>query len=200
MPTIRTAHGIVFDDARVLATALSLEGHPDNVIACLRGGAQVAVLDGDGVVRACPITLPSALGAAIFIPEQELETSKARAVIPKTVPLADAVFNLGRAALFVAALSAGRNDLIGEAMTDRLHQPPRTALMPWLPELIRAAKNAGALGAALSGAGTTVFALTLPQDSEAVAEALSRARRRAGRSPGARRACVAAAPGARIEG
>jgi homoserine kinase len=187
-----------FDDARVLATALSMEGHPDNVIACLRGGAQVAVLDAGGVVRACPITPPVTLRAAIFIPDQELKTSEARAVIPRTVPLADAVFNLSRAALFVAAMAAGRFELIGEAMGDRLHQPPRTALMPWLPDLIQAARDAGALGAALSGAGTTVFSLCLPDDAADVAEALRKRANELG-VPGSTESVEACALGARIE-
>ena len=187
-----------FDDARVLATALALEGHPDNVIACLRGGAQVAVLDAAGAVRACPIQPSSPLGAAIFIPDQELKTSEARAVIPRTVALADAVFNLGRAALFAAALAAGRFELLAEAMRDRLHQPPRTALMPWLPEMLQAALGAGALGAALSGAGTCVFALATPDAAAAVAEALRDRANRLGLA-GRAESVAACAAGARIE-
>jgi len=192
-----------FDGARVLATALSLEGHPDNVIACLRGGAQVAVLDTQGRVQACPLRVEGAaqspLRAAVFIPDQELQTSAARAVIPRTVPLADAVFNLGRSALFVAALAAGRFELLGEAMSDRLHQPARASLMPWLPQLIEAAKAAGAYGAALSGAGTTVFSLAPAGSAEQVVEAL-RSRAAALGVPGRALSATAFAPGARIEG
>ncbi len=192
------ASATAFNDTRVLATALALEGHPDNVIASLRGGAQVAVLDAQGVVRACPLKIAAPLRAAIFIPDQELRTSEARAVIPRTVPLSDAVFNLGRAALFVAALGAGERDLLGEAMTDRLHQPARSTLMPWLPHLIEAARSAGAYGAALSGAGTTVFALVPPEASERVVEAL-RARAAELSVPGRALSVDAFAAGARIE-
>jgi homoserine kinase len=84
-------------------------------------------------------------------------------------------------------------------MGDKLHQPPRTKLMPWLPDLIRAARGAGALGAALSGAGTTVFALCLPESSAQVAEALQARADQLG-VPGASQGIEACAPGARIEG
>jgi homoserine kinase len=153
---------------RVQQVAVELDGHPDNVVPCLRGGAQVSVRDAAGRVMWCefPIKLP--LRGAIFIPDEELATSAARAVLPQQVPLADAVFNLGRTALFVAALGQGRIELLGEAMEDRLHQTPRAGLLPWLPELLREARAAGAAGAALSGAGTTVFALCAPESARAV--------------------------------
>jgi len=163
----------LFDGAigldRVLATAASLEGHPDNVIGSLFGGVQVAVTDADGRVRACPIALGGPLRAVLYIPDQELATSAARAVLPREVPLSDAVFNLGRAALLAAALAAGRFELLGEAMEDRLHQPARAGLLPWLPELLAAAREAGSYGSALSGAGTTVLALCSPEQARAVA-------------------------------
>lgn len=158
---------------RVLASAVALEGHPDNVVPSLRGGAQVAVLDAQGGVRSCEVRIGTALKAALFIPEVELATSEARAVLPKSVPLSDAVHNLGRAALFVAALSQGRIELLAEAMDDRLHQPQRSALLPWLPEVIAEARAAGAYGAALSGAGTTVVALCGPDLVKKVAQRMA---------------------------
>lgn len=153
----------------VLQTAVELEGHPDNVVASLRGGAQVSVRDEDGRVLTCPIPINLPLRAALYIPDQELATSAARAVLPQSVPLADAIFNLGRSALLVAALAQGRVDLLGEAMEDKLHQPARAGLLPWLPELLREARAAGAAGAALSGAGTTVCALCTPESARGVA-------------------------------
>ncbi len=167
----------LFDGAigidRVLATAVDLEGHPDNVAGSLFGGVQVVVTDAEGRVHACPIPLGGPLRAVIYIPDQELATSAARAVLPREVPLADAVYNLGRSALLAAALSAGRFELLGEAMEDRLHQPARSGLLPWLPELLGAARTAGAYGAALSGAGTTVLALCPPDQAKAVAARLA---------------------------
>ena len=93
-------------------------------------------------------------------------------MLPQTVKLGDAVYNLGRAALLVAALQAGRLDLLAEAMDDRLHQPARATLLPWLPSLLAAAREAGAAGAALSGAGTTVLALCAPGTAHDVARAM----------------------------
>jgi homoserine kinase len=181
-----------------LAVAVAMEGHPDNVVPALRGGAQVAILDAAGVVNSCPIRVGAPLAAALFIPDQPLSTERARGVLPAQVTLADAVFNLGRAALFAAALADGRCELLGEAMKDRLHQGPRTALMPWLPDLIAAAISAGAAGAALSGAGTTVCALSTPEKVAAVTEALAARASHLGLS-GRAIAVEAAVPGARIE-
>ena len=163
-------------EACVLSAAVALEGHPDNVVPSLRGGAQVAILDAQGAVQSCEVRLAEPLKAALFIPDAELSTHDARAVLPKAVPFADAVHNLGRAALFVAALAQGRTDLLAEAMDDRLHQPARAALIPWLPQLLAEARAAGAFGAALSGAGTTVIALC---SSESVREVAGRMSERA---------------------
>jgi homoserine kinase len=167
----RLLSGAVGED-RALGVAVRLEGHPDNVVPSLRGGAQVAVLDHSGRIVSCPIRLGAPLRAALFIPDEELETAAARAVLPQTVKLGDAVHNLGRAALLVAALQAGRLDLLAEAMDDRLHQPARATLLPWLPSLLSAAREAGAAGAALSGAGTTVLALCAPGAAHDVSRAM----------------------------
>jgi homoserine kinase len=156
----------------VLRTAVEMEGHPDNVVASLRGGAQVSVRDAEGRVLSCAIPVKAQLRAALYIPDQELATSAARAVLPQEVPMEDAVYNLGRAALLVAALGQGRLELLAEAMQDRLHQPARMGLLPWLPALFAAAKKAGALGVALSGAGTTVFALCTGEKAREVAKSM----------------------------
>lgn len=156
----------------VLRTAVEMEGHPDNVVPALLGGAQISVRDAEGHVLSCAIPVKSQLKAALYIPDQELATSAARAVLPREVPLEDAVFNLGRAALFVAALAQGRLELLREAMEDRLHQPARSGLLPWLPALLEGARGGGALGAALSGAGTTVCALCTAETAREVAKAM----------------------------
>ena len=148
-------------------------------------------------MHACPVPLGAPLRAALFIPDEELSTSAARAVLPRQVSLQDAVFNLSRAALLVAALAAGRLDLLGEAMTDRLHQPARATLLPWLPALLAEARAAGAAGAALSGAGTTVCALCAPETAPAVVRALSQAASTRG-VPGRSEVVEVGVPGARV--
>ena len=159
-------------DQGVLRTAVEMEGHPDNVVPSLLGGAQISVRDAEGHVLSCEIPIKPKLKAALYIPDQELATSAARAVLPREVSIEDAVFNLGRAALMVAALAQGRTELLREAMEDRLHQPARSGLLPWLPALLEGARSGGALGAALSGAGTTVFALCTAETARDVAKAM----------------------------
>ena len=182
---------------QMLRTVVAMEGHPDNVVPALYGGAQVSVRDAQGQILSCPIEIRAPLRAALYIPDQELATSAARAVLPKQVPLADAVHNLGRAALLVAALSEGRVDLLSEAMDDRLHQPARAGLLPWLPALLDAAREAGARGAALSGAGTTICALCNTESVRDVARAMMDAA--AGLGVAGRSEVVdVAVPGARV--
>lgn len=141
----------------LLALAAQLEGHADNVAAALLGGIAVAVMADDGVrwVRLMPA---KAVHLALLVPEEPLPTDQARRVLPSTVPLRDAVFNLSRAALLVAALTTGEFAVLRDAMQDRLHQPYRQQLLPWLPQVFAAALDAGALGVHLSGAGPTVAA------------------------------------------
>jgi len=158
----------------ILAMAVALEGHPDNVTPALVGGFTVACLDGGRplYVRLDP---PPGLEAVVAIPERPLETRRARGVLPETVALADAVYNLSRATLLVAALATGRLDLLPAATRDRLHQPYRERLVPGLGAVIEAALAAGARAAALSGAGPSVIALVAAGGAEPVAQAMEAA-------------------------
>jgi homoserine kinase len=163
----------------LLRLAVRLEGHPDNVAAALYGGLVVVGMGGDRVVHV-RLEPPPGIVAALCIPEQPLPTREARAVLPKQVPLEDAVHNLSRTALLVASLARGKLDLLAVAMQDRLHQPYRAAIFPALEPCIAAALRAGALGAALSGAGSTVLALARPARAEAAAAAMVEAAGRHG--------------------
>jgi homoserine kinase len=103
--------------------------------------------------------VPSTLRWIVLIPEITGATAEARAVLPPSVPRRDAVFNVQRVALLLAALQAGRPDLLGVALDDRLHQPYRRRLFPWMPDVVAAARRAGALGCVLSGAGPSLLAV-----------------------------------------
>jgi len=132
--------------------------------------AAAALLGGFVVVADQPARFdpPEALFAALFIPDVALRTAEMRVALPASVPHADAAHNVGRTAMIVAALASGsRLDLLAAMSDDRLHEPYRVAHFPQLPELVRAARVAGALGASLSGAGSTVIALA---DDETVAQ------------------------------
>ena len=154
--------------------AVSLEGHPDNVAPCVHGGL-TASLSGLGPQR---LNLHPSLSAVVCVPAFELETKKARAVLPKTVPLADAVFNASRALLLARALESGRVSHLPELMEDRLHQPYRAKLVPGLADALASAVKAGAAGAALSGSGPTVFAFVEKGRAPSVGTAMVRAFRR----------------------
>ncbi|WP_334076006.1 MULTISPECIES: homoserine kinase [Paenibacillus] len=139
--------------------ATALEHHPDNVGASLYGGFITAVWDGMHAT-ALRIEPPEELEVLVAIPDFQLSTTAAREALPKQVSMSDAVYNVSRASLLTGALAAGRLDLFAEAMRDRLHQPYRAALVPGMARILDEAPRYGALGAALSGAGPTILALT----------------------------------------
>jgi homoserine kinase len=156
------------------AMAVALEGHPDNVAPCVHGGL-TASLTVNGRPRANRLNLHPSLSAVVCIPAFELSTKKARAALPKKVPLADAVFNTARAILLARALETGRTGRLADLMDDRLHQPYRARLVPGLREALSAAVKAGAAGAALSGSGPTVFAFVEGGSGPRVGAAMKRA-------------------------
>ena len=146
------------DDERLLAIGAELEGHADNVTPALLGGFQVAVVEGGRVLHAS-VLLPAGLSAVLFVPELRMPTKESRRLLPSNLSREDAVHNTGRAALLVAALTAGRFELLDAATDDRLHQRARSQLFPAMYEIFAAAKQAGAHCAYLSGGGSTICAL-----------------------------------------
>jgi homoserine kinase len=164
----------------LMELAVGQEGHPDNLAAAVHGGLTVACWDPEvrAVVR---LPTPPGLRFALLVPDREASTAEARAALPASYPRADAVFNVGRTALLLAALARERWDLLGAAMADRLHQPYRErALFPWLGPVFRAARGAGAHGVALSGAGPAVLAVVTEPAAPAVARAMVEALRAEG--------------------
>lgn len=140
----------------LLELAVEFEGHADNVAACLLGGLVITTSSTNGwITEKIPI---HPLNLVVVLPKINLSTRQARAALPKTVKYHDAVSNLANTALLVHALREGRKDLLYNAMQDSLHQPYRLSLIPGAEQAIRAAYHAGAYGAALSGAGPSLFA------------------------------------------
>jgi homoserine kinase len=119
--------------------------------------------------EATRIDVPAGLGAVLAVPRAAVRTAKARAALPATVPLADAVFNVGSASLLVLGLARGDLGLVARGLGDRLHQPPRTPLYPRSMELVASARSLGAVGATISGAGPTVLLWTRSEAADAVA-------------------------------
>jgi homoserine kinase len=144
------------DDDAVLAFAADLEGHPDNVAACVLGGLTIAWSESGA--RAVRVPVSAALAPVAFVPGTSSSTKAARKLLPESVPHTDAVANAARAALLVEALRSHPDDLLG-ATEDRLHQPYRASAMPKTAALMAELREAG-IPAVVSGAGPTVLALT----------------------------------------
>lgn len=143
---------------RLLEIGCALEGHPENVVASMHGGLCVSSFTGGELAKVTLKAIP-ALAAVLLIPDFPVSTAKARRLLPATVPFADAVHNLQRAALMVAALAGHQPALLRQACRDRLHQPYRASLIPNFEATIEAALAAGAAAAFLSGSGSTMLAL-----------------------------------------
>ena len=147
----------------LLQIAARVEGHPDNVAPAIYGGMRIAALENGGVMSA-DVPVPSELSAVLYIPSVAMPTDEARGLLGADVPRADAVFNIARAALLVRAMATGDLRNLRIATDDRLHQPARQAIFFPMKNIIRAALGAGALGAFLSGAGSTVLALAVEKE------------------------------------
>jgi homoserine kinase len=148
--------GLRWGRKRILNEAARLEGHPDNVAACVLGSVVVTASDGDSKTHAVRLEMPSGIQVAVVTPDYELPTSKMRAVLPACYSSADSIFNVQRAALLVAALATGDCAAFPTALEDRLHQPYRSSVMPGLDEILQL-RSPGLLGCTLSGAGPSVL-------------------------------------------
>jgi len=148
--------GLNWKRPRILDEAARIEGHPDNVAACVLGSIVASAIDSTGVARAVRIELPKRFGVAVVVPDFILPTTKARAVLPDSYSKQDAVFNVQRASLLIAALAMGVSSAFPATLEDRFHQPFRERLVPGLGEILRL-RAPGLLGCALSGAGPSVL-------------------------------------------
>lgn len=151
--------GNPLNNEQLLTLATKLEGHPDNVAPALYGGVTVSAVAAERV-ETIKLLPPAPLTLVVAVPAFQLATRAARQVLPDTVPLTDAVFNISRTALLIGALTSGKYECLATALDDKLHQPYRQALIPGMQDVLAAAKAAGAFGAALSGAGPCLIAFT----------------------------------------
>ncbi|HVC42941.1 MAG TPA: homoserine kinase [Candidatus Saccharimonadales bacterium] len=168
-------HQAPWDEDDVLDRVSEIEGHRDNAAAALLGGLAICAPG----ARAVQLAVSDELRAVLFIPDLPFTTAASRQVVPPTFSRADAIFNASRCALLVRALAIADHAGLGVAMQDRWHQDARFALMTGAREIVDAAIDAGASGAALAGAGPSVMALT-PLDPEPIVAAMTGAAARAG--------------------
>ena len=165
-------------EAELFGYALRFEDHGDNLAPSLLGGLVVACMVEHGAHSRSLVTVkrewPAEVRVVLCIPEYEMDTSQMRAVLPREVKLADAVFNTQRAALFQALISERRLDLFSEALRDRLHQPHRVPHGAGLAEVLRlndeTSAHPGLLGVAMSGAGSTMIAFATENFSQIAGE------------------------------
>ncbi len=150
--------GLGWRPPRILDEAARLEGHPDNVAACVLGSIVASAIDAGGAVRAVRLELPPRFGIALVVPDFVLPTAQARAVLPECYSKEDAVFNVQRAALLIAALAAGLYcTVLPAALEDRFPPTvPRVPLVPGLGDILKL-RAPGLLGCALSGAGPSIL-------------------------------------------
>jgi homoserine kinase len=159
---LATGGGGRLTDEAVLRLAARIEGHPDNVAACLLGGVTIAWIAA-GAARAVRLAPADPVRPTVFVPDQRGLTAAARAALPPTVPHADAAHAAGRAALLVHALTRAP-ELLLDATEDRLHQDYRAPAAPATAALVRRLRQAG-VAAVVSGAGPSVLALSpVPSD------------------------------------
>lgn len=148
--------GLGWKPLRILDEAARIEGHPDNVAACVLGSIVASAIDTHGETRAVRIDLPAKMNLAVVVPDFQLPTSRARAVLPATYSREDTVFNIQRSALLIAALATASTSAFPAAIEDRIHQPYRAPLVPGMDEILRL-RAPGLLGCALSGAGPSIL-------------------------------------------
>ena len=148
--------GLHWKPHRILDEAAQIEGHPDNVAACVLGSIVASAIDAGGVARAVRLELPAIYDVAVVVPDFLLPTAAARAVLPEQYARQDAVFNVQRSALLIAALATGTTSAFPAAFEDRMHQPYRYSLVPGLEEIVNL-RAPGLLGCALSGAGPSIL-------------------------------------------
>lgn len=156
----------------LLQMANAIEGHPDNVAACLLGAMTIAWLEDDGKANSVSMNVHPDISPVLGIPQTELDTHKARGLIPESIPHVDAAFNAGRSALLVAAM-IGDPDFLLEATEDKLHQPFRADAYAESMELVAQLREVE-IAACISGAGPTVIALSTRDQVAQAAEIIAK--------------------------
>ena len=165
---------------KLLELAIDIEGHPDNVVPSLLGGLCLTARSASHRWRIVRCDWDNSIKAVVAIPAIRLSTSEARRVMPKNIPISDAVTNMGALTLLLNGLKTGNSELIKEGMFDKLHEPYRWKLIKGGLEVKQAALEAGALGCAISGAGPSILALCREENGKLISQAMVKAWEKAG--------------------
>ncbi len=162
------------DKQKILNRALEFESHPDNITPAAMGGFITAIVDRDSVIYK-KSEIPDDIKAVVVIPNRSTSTNYSRTTLPKKYSRIDAVYNVGRSSMTVAAFMSRDWELLRYASRDRFHQKYRMKSFPVLFEVQKIALQHGAIMSTLSGSGTTFFNLVYKDDAASLAEALSAA-------------------------
>jgi len=162
------------DSFGIAEVGTALEGHPDNVCPSVFGGATLALTHA-GKVIVSPLDVHPSLAFVFAVPEFVLETRRAREALPNVVPHVTAVQAAAKGAALVRGLATADEAMLAAAMDDVLHVPHRRRLVRGFDAVSAAAMEAGAIGATLSGAGSSMLAIARAENAEAVGAAMMRA-------------------------
>ncbi|MBD2099510.1 homoserine kinase [Leptolyngbya sp. FACHB-261] len=172
--------GSPLNQSELLNLAIEIEGHPDNVAPALLGGCCLSATDANEQWQICSVPWHASIVPVVAIPDFELSTREARAVLPGTVSRADAIFNTAHLGLLLRALETGNSDWLRAALMDRLHQPYRWPLITGVTAVQTELLKTAAYGLVISGAGPTLLALAPANQAEAVAQVMQAAWQSAG--------------------
>ncbi len=167
-----------FSDEQLLSWAVKMEGHADNIVPAVVGGLCTVMLQEDQVFYQ-QLGLPAGLKLVLAVPDFSLATSKSRSVLPARISLADSISNLQRACFLIGSLANGDYTQLALAMHDPIFQALRKDFIPGFDQVINNAQEAGALGVTLSGAGPSIMAFTIKQET-VIGEAMQQAFAQAG--------------------
>ena len=149
------------DESAILSIATEIEGHPDNVTPAVVGGLVLSSLEEDGSILYRKLNWPDEWAITVCIPDVELATEISRSVLPESVPIQDAVYNIKRMGMLIDALNTADAELMKIALSDKLHQPYRAKLVPWMADINEAIKHdEDIFGCVLSGAGSSVLVIS----------------------------------------
>lgn len=157
------------DEAALLSIATEVEGHPDNITPAIVGGIVISSSEDDGSIIYRKLNWPEDWVLTVVIPDYELATEISRSVLPKEVPMKDAVYNLQRMAMFTTALANKDAELMKFALKDKLHQPYRQKLVPGFDKIKEKLKHEDSvMGCVLSGAGPSVLVISQKNGADKV--------------------------------
>lgn len=157
------------DEVALLSIACEIEGHPDNITPAIVGGLVLSSQEDDGSVIYRKLNWPTEWAITVCVPDFELSTDIARSVLPKEVPMKDAIFNAQRLGMFVQAVNTKDAELMKLALKDRLHQPYRMKLVPGLDKIMDNLRHIDSvLGCVLSGAGSSILVISEKNDLDKI--------------------------------